>query len=187
MLSFTHKKVSRGNNTDSLWGNGLQLVNEEEPEEYQAHFSGTLKEGLEADDLAEMYASVHAAIRADPSAQLTEKNAPTEKKTWVAVSWYSFTKSWLHLVPYLYTLVVFCFWGLSAGQVHKLDSSAFGVALRNISGYKLSVMYSYLPAWKEQSWTNWELIVIWWNSWKMKLSYEEQKAALISLNEEGDE
>jgi large subunit ribosomal protein L5e len=80
MLSFTHKKVSRGNNTDSLWGDGLQLLNEEEPEKYQAHFSGLLKEGLEADDLAEMYTSVHAAIRADPTAQLTEKNAPTEKK-----------------------------------------------------------------------------------------------------------
>jgi hypothetical protein len=62
-----------------------------------------------------------------------------------------------------------------------------------MSSYKLSVMYSYLPAWKEQSWTNWELIVIWWNSWKKmkKLSYEEEKAALISqlnaLNEEGDQ
>jgi hypothetical protein len=59
-----------------------------------------------------------------------------------------------------------------------------------MSSYKLSVMY--LPAWKEQSWTNWELIVIWWNIWKMKkLSYEEWKAALISqlnaINEEADE
>jgi len=77
-LSFTHKKVSRGNNTDSLWGDGLQLLKEEEPEKY--HFSGLLKEGFEADDLAEMYTSVHAAIHADPSAQLTKKNAPTEKK-----------------------------------------------------------------------------------------------------------
>jgi large subunit ribosomal protein L5e len=66
-LSFTHKKVSRGNNTDSLWGDGLQLL-EEEPEKYQAHFSEQLKEGLEADDLAEMYTSVYAAIRADASA-----------------------------------------------------------------------------------------------------------------------
>ncbi len=53
-------------------------------------------------------------------------------------------------------------------------------------------MYSYLPAWKEQSSTNWELIIILWNIWMMKkLSYEEWKAALISqlnaLNEEGDE
>jgi len=76
-LSFTHKKVSRDNNTDSLWGDGLQLLKEEEPEKYQAHVSGLLKEGFEADDLAEMYTSVHAAICADPSAQLTEKNAPT--------------------------------------------------------------------------------------------------------------
>ncbi len=67
ILSFTHKKVSRGNNTDSLWGDGLQLL-EEEPEKYQAHFSEQLKEGLEADDLAEMYTSVYAAIRADASA-----------------------------------------------------------------------------------------------------------------------
>jgi large subunit ribosomal protein L5e len=52
-------------------------LKEEEPEKYQAHFCGLLKEGLEADDLAEMYTSVHAAICADPSAQLTEKNAPT--------------------------------------------------------------------------------------------------------------
>ncbi len=79
-MSFTHKKLSRGNNTDSLWGDGLQLLKEEEPEKYQAHFSGLLKEGFEADDLAEMYTSVHAAIHADPSAHLTEKNAPTEKK-----------------------------------------------------------------------------------------------------------
>jgi large subunit ribosomal protein L5e len=58
----------------------MKLLKEEEPEKYQADFSGLLKEGLEADDLAEMYNSVHAAIRADPTAQLTEKNAPTEKK-----------------------------------------------------------------------------------------------------------
>jgi hypothetical protein len=43
---------------------------------------------------------------------------------WVAASpdsclilQYTFTKLWQHLVPYLYTLMVFCFWGLSAGQV----------------------------------------------------------------------
>ncbi len=76
-MSFTHKKVSRDNNTDSVWGDGLQVLKEEEPEKYQAHFSGLLKEGFKADDLAEMYTSVHAAIRADPSAQLTEKNTPT--------------------------------------------------------------------------------------------------------------
>ncbi len=87
---------------------GYNFLKEEEPEKYQAHFSGLLKEGLEADDLAEMYTSVHAAISADPTTQLTEKKAPTEKKMWVAASpdsclilEYSFTKLWLHLVPYL--------------------------------------------------------------------------------------
>jgi hypothetical protein len=50
-LSFTHKKVSRGNNTDSLWGDGLQLLKEEEPEKCQAHFSELLKEGFEVDIL----------------------------------------------------------------------------------------------------------------------------------------
>ncbi len=80
IYSFTHKKVSRGNNTDSLWGDGLQLLKEEEPKKCQAHFSGLLKEGFEVDDLVEMYTTVHAGILAGPSAQLTEKNAPTEKK-----------------------------------------------------------------------------------------------------------
>jgi large subunit ribosomal protein L5e len=55
-------------------------LKEEEPKKYQAHFCGLLIEGFKADDLAEMYTSMHAAIRADPSAQLTEKNAPTKKK-----------------------------------------------------------------------------------------------------------
>jgi large subunit ribosomal protein L5e len=42
----------------------MKLWTEKEPEKYQAHFSGLLKEGLEADDLAEMYTSVHVAIGA---------------------------------------------------------------------------------------------------------------------------
>ncbi|KAH8967594.1 hypothetical protein BDL97_03G084600 [Sphagnum fallax] len=59
-----------------------KLLKEEENAKYQAHFSGLLTEGLEADDLAEMYTGVHAAISADPTTQLTEKKAPTEKKIW---------------------------------------------------------------------------------------------------------
>ena len=57
-----------------------QLLKDDEPEKYQSHFSGFAKEGIEADDLAEMYTKVHAAIRADPAAQLTEKKAPAEKR-----------------------------------------------------------------------------------------------------------
>jgi len=55
-------------------------LKEDEPEKYQSHFSGLIKEGGEADDLADMYTKVHAAIRADPTAQKTEKKAPAEKR-----------------------------------------------------------------------------------------------------------
>lgn len=57
-----------------------QLLKEDEPEKYQSHFSGFIKEGIEADDLADMYSKVHAAIRADPTSQKTAKKAPAEKR-----------------------------------------------------------------------------------------------------------
>lgn len=59
-----------------------QLLKEDEPEKYQSHFSGFIKEGVEAEDLADMYTKVHAAIRADPAIQKTEKKAPAEKRKW---------------------------------------------------------------------------------------------------------
>lgn len=60
----------------------MQLLKDDEPEKYQSHFSGLLKEGIEADGLADMYTKVHAAIRADPAAQKTEKKKPAEKRKW---------------------------------------------------------------------------------------------------------
>lgn len=60
----------------------MRLLKEDEPEKFQSHFSGFIKEGIEADDLAEMYTKVHAAIRADPAQQKTEKTAPAEPKRW---------------------------------------------------------------------------------------------------------
>lgn len=60
----------------------MQLLKDDEPEKYQAHFSSLLKEGIEADGLADMYTSVHAAIREDPAAQKTEKKKPAEKRKW---------------------------------------------------------------------------------------------------------
>ncbi len=50
----------------------LQLLRDDEPDKYQAHFSGLVKEGFKANNLAEMYTSVHVAIHADPTAQTTE-------------------------------------------------------------------------------------------------------------------
>jgi hypothetical protein len=63
----------------------VQLLKEDEPEKFQSHFSGFIKEGIEADDLAEMYTKVHAAIRADPAQQKTEKKAPAEPKRYIHV------------------------------------------------------------------------------------------------------
>ncbi|XP_024389450.1 large ribosomal subunit protein uL18y [Physcomitrium patens] len=60
----------------------MKLLKEDEPEKYQSHFSGFIKAGVEAENLAEMYTSVHAAIRADPTQQKTEKKAPAEKRKW---------------------------------------------------------------------------------------------------------
>lgn len=72
--------VSRSHFLTSALCAAHQLLKEDEPEKYQSHFSGFVKEGIEADGLADMYTKVHAAIRADPSAQLTEKKAPAEKR-----------------------------------------------------------------------------------------------------------
>ena len=58
----------------------VQLLKGDEPEKYQSHFSSLIKEGIEADDLSDMYTKVHAAIRADPAIQKTEKKTPAEPK-----------------------------------------------------------------------------------------------------------
>eukprot|EP00270_Netrium_digitus_P001792 TRINITY_DN119_c0_g1_i1.p1 TRINITY_DN119_c0_g1~~TRINITY_DN119_c0_g1_i1.p1 ORF type:complete len:318 (+),score=114.65 TRINITY_DN119_c0_g1_i1:42-956(+) len=63
-------------------GDYMEMLMEEEPEKYQSHFAGFIKEGIESDGLEEMYKSVHEAIREDPSPQLTEKKPPAEKRSW---------------------------------------------------------------------------------------------------------
>eukprot|EP00475_Leptophrys_vorax_P041452 TRINITY_DN78184_c0_g1_i1.p2 TRINITY_DN78184_c0_g1~~TRINITY_DN78184_c0_g1_i1.p2 ORF type:complete len:303 (+),score=36.04 TRINITY_DN78184_c0_g1_i1:79-987(+) len=63
-------------------GEYMEMLEEEEPEKYQSHFAGFLAEGLDASSLEELYAGVHAAIRADPSAKLTDKKPPAEKRSW---------------------------------------------------------------------------------------------------------
>lgn len=48
---------------------------EDEPEKYQSHFSEFVKKGIDAEGLEALYKKVHAAIRADPTAKKTEKEA----------------------------------------------------------------------------------------------------------------
>jgi len=74
----THRKYILGGHIADY----MKLLKDDEPEKYQSHFSSLLKEGIEADGLADMYTKVHAAIREDPAAQKTEKKKPDEKRKW---------------------------------------------------------------------------------------------------------
>jgi len=66
-------------------GEYMEEMMEEDPEKYQAHFAEYLKNGIEPDDLEELYESVHEAIRADPAPKKAEaKPKPTSSKKWKA-------------------------------------------------------------------------------------------------------
>lgn len=58
-----------------------QAMKEDTPEKYAAHFSKSVAEGLEPDELEDLYKEVHEAIRADPKPQLTEKKKPDKPRT----------------------------------------------------------------------------------------------------------
>jgi large subunit ribosomal protein L5e len=60
----------------------MEAMKEDTPEKYAAHFSTFVKEGVEPEDLEDLYKEVHEAIRADPSPKLTEKKQPDTKKQW---------------------------------------------------------------------------------------------------------
>ncbi|KAJ2379569.1 60S ribosomal protein L5 [Coemansia sp. RSA 2607] len=51
----------------------MRSLKEEDEERYNAQFSRFIKAGVSADDLEDMYAEAHKAIRADPSFKPTEK------------------------------------------------------------------------------------------------------------------
>ena len=56
----------------------MQTLMEDEPEKYQTHFSEYVKAGVEPDTIEEVYKKVHAAIRADPTSNKSEKHLPKE-------------------------------------------------------------------------------------------------------------
>ena len=60
--------------------NYMKMLNEDEPEKFQTHFSQYLKKGVDAETMEELYKKVHAAIRADPNPKKTEKPAPKAHK-----------------------------------------------------------------------------------------------------------
>ena len=48
------------------------MLKEDEPEKYQSQFTKYIKKGIEPKSIEELYKSVRAAIRADPTIKHTE-------------------------------------------------------------------------------------------------------------------
>jgi len=70
---------------DRIFGKHLQeymeMLQEEDPTKYEAHFSRFIKDGIEPDGFEEMYSSAHSKIREDPDHVPIEKKALTYKRT----------------------------------------------------------------------------------------------------------
>jgi len=58
----------------------MEMLAEEDPTKYEAHFAKFIAAGVEADGLEEMYSGAHEKIREDPSFEPTEKKDITIEK-----------------------------------------------------------------------------------------------------------
>lgn len=78
------KKYNPEMHRDKIFGNDvaeyMRGMEEDEPEKFQAHFSEYIKGGVGADDIEGMWESVHAAIRADPLAKVSDKTVTHNPK-----------------------------------------------------------------------------------------------------------
>jgi len=64
----------------------MEEMMEEEPEKYEKHFARFLDEGINGEDLEELYTAVHEKIRENPVAPKKARSAPKEKKHWKEVA-----------------------------------------------------------------------------------------------------
>ena len=62
--------------------NYMRELSEESPEKYQKLFSEYVKQGLSADDLEDMYANAHKAIREDPNRKKAKSDKEGERKNY---------------------------------------------------------------------------------------------------------
>jgi len=60
----------------------MESLKEDDDEIYAKQFSRYIKEGIEPDQLKDLYSKVHASIRADPVAKATENTKTSEAKRW---------------------------------------------------------------------------------------------------------
>jgi large subunit ribosomal protein L5e len=63
-------------------GEYQETMQEEEPEKYQTHFAKYVEEGVEPDDLEDLYKEVHEKIRANPVLPKKERSKPADAKRW---------------------------------------------------------------------------------------------------------
>ena len=74
---LVHKYIHGGHVSEYM-----EELQEDEPEKYKQIFGKYIAEGLEPDDIEEMYEKVHEAIREDPSFTKKERKFNGQKKTW---------------------------------------------------------------------------------------------------------
>merc|ERR1712151_1157209 len=55
----------------------MEMLQEEDPTKYEAHFSKYIKEGIDADKMEDMYTDAHAKIRENPDGEHPEKKGLT--------------------------------------------------------------------------------------------------------------
>eukprot|EP00929_Paragymnodinium_shiwhaense_P088169 TRINITY_DN483_c0_g1_i2.p1 TRINITY_DN483_c0_g1~~TRINITY_DN483_c0_g1_i2.p1 ORF type:complete len:313 (+),score=127.96 TRINITY_DN483_c0_g1_i2:88-1026(+) len=55
----------------------MEMLQEEDPTKYEAHFSHFIKEGVDADGLEDLYTECHSKIREDPEKKAAEKKGIT--------------------------------------------------------------------------------------------------------------
>merc|ERR1712216_641111 len=60
----------------------MSEMRDEEPEKYNEHFSTYVAEGIDPDDLADLYPSVHEAIRENPEHEKKPRSKPADAKKW---------------------------------------------------------------------------------------------------------
>merc|ERR1712020_191087 len=60
----------------------MESLKEEDDETYAKEFSRCIKAGIDPENLEDLYAKVHAAIRADPSQKSSENPKAAEQKRW---------------------------------------------------------------------------------------------------------
>merc|ERR1719401_3136184 len=69
---------------DRIFGNHVQeymeMMKEEDPTKYEAHFAKYIAEGIEPDKVEDMYTEAHEKIREDPVGEASEKKEVTHER-----------------------------------------------------------------------------------------------------------